>query len=148
MQTSFERGHPIYFDDDCGEWRYSDDDTLVDNKYPRLCPRCGEPPTKEGHDACLGTLYGVANACCGHGVEDGYTIKEGEKVKWTVEVKIMDGEQVQEIVKDFALALELLREAEFGDSGRFCSHCAQYADDGHLENCPLDHLLKKYPNGE
>lgn len=38
--------------------------------YP--CAKCGLPPTKEGHDGCLGTLVspsrgGVMNACCGHG---------------------------------------------------------------------------------
>lgn len=32
------------------------------------CVRCLEHPTKEGHDACLGTtLPGLMNACCGHG---------------------------------------------------------------------------------
>jgi len=31
------------------------------------CRKCGKLPTKEGHDACLGTLPNVMNACCGHG---------------------------------------------------------------------------------
>lgn len=40
---------------------------------PDLCKSCDRHPTKEGHDACLGELPGVANACCGHGdVEKAY----------------------------------------------------------------------------
>lgn len=31
------------------------------------CKECNKPPTPEDHDACLGTLVGVMNACCGHG---------------------------------------------------------------------------------
>ncbi len=34
---------------------------------PPRCAACGQLPTPEGHDACLGTLPGVWNACCGHG---------------------------------------------------------------------------------
>lgn len=30
------------------------------------------PPTDEGHDFCVTNLGGVVNACCGHGVEEGY----------------------------------------------------------------------------
>ena len=32
-----------------------------------VCDHCGLKRTKEGHDGCIGTLDGVANACCGHG---------------------------------------------------------------------------------
>lgn len=37
-----------------------------------ICIKCGKPPTKEGHDGCLGTLDEsvVMNACCGHGRDD------------------------------------------------------------------------------
>lgn len=31
------------------------------------CDKCKLTYGKEGHDACLGTLPGVMNACCGHG---------------------------------------------------------------------------------
>ena len=42
--------------------------STVDTWQDRPCGRCGEFLTnKEGHDACLGTLPGVMNACCGHG---------------------------------------------------------------------------------
>ena len=55
------RGHLICGDTYC--------DTGESTSIERPCPRCGEMPTEEGHDACLGTLPGVVNACCGHGVE-------------------------------------------------------------------------------
>ncbi len=32
-----------------------------------ICDHCGLPDTPEGHDACLGTIPGAMNACCGHG---------------------------------------------------------------------------------
>lgn len=33
-----------------------------------ICYKCKKPPSKEGHDGCLGTLPGkIMNACCGHG---------------------------------------------------------------------------------
>ena len=36
-----------------------------------ICSVCKKPPTKEGHDGCLGTLPGsIMNACCGHGETD------------------------------------------------------------------------------
>ena len=37
----------------------------MDNGEP--CDKCGEVPTAEGHDACIGTLPNIMNACCGHG---------------------------------------------------------------------------------
>lgn len=44
---------------------------MKDTKKP--CKHCNRKPTKEGHDACLGTLQNVKFACCGHGntYEDG-----------------------------------------------------------------------------
>lgn len=32
------------------------------------CGHCLQHNTPEGHDACLGTIPGAINACCGHGV--------------------------------------------------------------------------------
>jgi hypothetical protein len=40
------------------------------------CAACGQLPTPEGHDACLGTLPGVRAACCGHGKSKGYVLFE------------------------------------------------------------------------
>lgn len=67
------RGHEIEYIG--GAWRY------VDTKGPieysqfsrRSCGHCSKDPTPEGHDACLGPLPDVMNACCGHGrVEEAY----------------------------------------------------------------------------
>ena len=46
---------------------------LPDPSINRLpCIKCGKLPTKENHDACLGTFPGVIDACCGHGVTEAY----------------------------------------------------------------------------
>ena len=70
---SYQRGHKIYYNDDIGEWVYSDDDSPATIERP--CIRCGEMPTKEGHDACLGELEGVKSACCGHGIKPPIVIR-------------------------------------------------------------------------
>ena len=64
--TSYSRGHEIYFDSKV--WRYSDDDTPLENNE-RPCKRCGKLPTKEGHDYCLGEVHCIVSGCCGHGVK-------------------------------------------------------------------------------
>ena len=71
MIISHSRGHKIYFDG--SQWRYYDNNEPFKDERP--CKRCGEFPTKDGFDHCLGRLEGVDNACCGHGVVDGYYIK-------------------------------------------------------------------------
>ena len=76
--TSYSRGWEIYFDGE--NWRYSDNNQIYDDSRP--CKRCGQMPTKEGHDACLGHIDGVAFACCGHGIADqAYVQYENEKGK-------------------------------------------------------------------
>jgi hypothetical protein len=40
------------------------------------CKVCGELPTPEAHDACLGKLPGVSAACCGHGKTKGCVLFE------------------------------------------------------------------------
>ena len=74
MITSHIRGWPMYWDDKEEIWRYCDNDEAVDDT--RECVRCGNPPTAEGYDDCLGFLEGAESACCGHGIEDGYIIVE------------------------------------------------------------------------
>ena len=55
-----------------GQWRFADTGEPTVNSG-RPCGHCGEYQTAEGHDACLGTLPGVRNACCGHSeVRDAY----------------------------------------------------------------------------
>ena len=55
-----------------GGWVYSDDNSLCDVERP--CIRCGQMPTVEGHDACLGEMEDVMFACCGHGVNDPFVL--------------------------------------------------------------------------
>ena len=57
-----------------GKWRYVDTGALVGETHEtKPCGHCGKNYTPEGHDGCLGTLKGLMNACCGHGVvKDAY----------------------------------------------------------------------------
>lgn len=72
MITSAYRGHKIEFVND--KWIYSDTKEDVSDTYiSRGCGKCGNFEDKNGHDACLGELPGLMNACCGHGVsKDAY----------------------------------------------------------------------------
>lgn len=66
------RGHEIHL---AGghTWVYLDTGEAVRENPDRPCGHCGLASTPEGHDGCLGTLPGVRNACCGHGVvEEAY----------------------------------------------------------------------------
>jgi hypothetical protein len=70
---SYSRGHEIIFKNN--EWVYAD--TLKSIKKERPCKKCGERPTKEGFDACIGNLgKDIISACCGHGVEKSYVLRK------------------------------------------------------------------------
>lgn len=60
--TAYYNGHLVEFVND--KWVYDDTKESIENK--RKCPACNKYPTKEGHDACLGTLKSTSFACCGH----------------------------------------------------------------------------------
>ncbi len=70
MVKGYLNGHAIMWHID--KWLYMDNlESTIDNY--RACGNCGKERTKEGHDGCLGTLPGIRNACCGHGiVEEAY----------------------------------------------------------------------------
>jgi len=75
--TSSSRGNRLTYNEETDKYYYDDGtEYQYNDKVP--CANCGEAPTKEGHDACLGTLKGVEFACCGHGVEPGYVVREGQ----------------------------------------------------------------------
>ena len=65
-------------------------ESVSDTWKSRPCGHCGKKFTKEGHDACLGTLPRVMNACCGHGIEaeayvqfkNGERLDGAEAIKW------------------------------------------------------------------
>lgn len=71
MQRSYNRGHPIVWLNN--RWVYEDTKLPLDD---RPCKRCGQQPTKEGYDACLGHIDGATSACCGHGVTKSILIKD------------------------------------------------------------------------
>ena len=61
-------GNFVHADHTAKRYRLNSTNELVKDDLSNLiCPHCKRPPTKEGHDACLGTLKGVKYACCGHG---------------------------------------------------------------------------------
>ena len=100
IQKSKLRGHDIEFVN--GKCIYSDTkEPTANNWQDRPCGRCGKHFTKEGHDACLGTLPGVMNACCGHGDNrDAY-------------VQFLDGFSVHG--EDAIVILEVLKKYTKGD---------------------------------
>jgi hypothetical protein len=71
------RGWPVEFSG--GAWIYSDTGEPISVERP--CVLCGEMPTSEGHDACLGTLPSVTSACCGHGAQRGFVVFEPAPAK-------------------------------------------------------------------
>jgi len=65
----------------------------------RPCGYCGEHNTVEGHDACLGILPGMMNACCRHGnTKDSYIQFDEESVVCgSAAVEIMEIIKIQKI---------------------------------------------------
>lgn len=68
-------GYGTYYNARTGEVHFCDNGRPIEEEYfERKCPVCGECRTSDGRDPCLGSLPGVRNACCGHGVEPGYVM--------------------------------------------------------------------------
>lgn len=65
MVKSKYRGHEIEVRD--GIWIYCDLNKPVETLKNISCGYCKLSETKDGHDACLGELPNIMNACCGHG---------------------------------------------------------------------------------
>lgn len=63
------RGHPTWWDEDAGKWRYEDtgEPTPGYGGEVRPCVECGAEHEFNAPDPCLGMLPGVEAACCGHG---------------------------------------------------------------------------------
>ena len=78
--TGYHRGHAMRYEGEA--WRYVGTGLLVSDDPEPACGHCGESSTPEGHDGCLGTLPGVANACCGHGADDEayVTLEDGRRL--------------------------------------------------------------------
>ena len=85
-------GHPIT-EDHAGVWRYTDNGNPVAGR-DRECGHCGERRTPEGHDPCLGTLPGVMNACCGHGIDEPYVqLEDGD---------VLSAEESERLIREHA----------------------------------------------
>lgn len=66
-------GHDIAQNHPAEGWFFTDDGAPFTPESERPCKKCGlDPKDYGGHDPCLANLPGVRNACCGHGIEDGY----------------------------------------------------------------------------
>lgn len=80
--TAHMRGHKVYYDEVADTWCYSDNDEPAQRERP--CTHCGELPTLEGYDPCLGFVPGAVSACCGHGVEEPYVMWDWRKrpLRW------------------------------------------------------------------
>jgi hypothetical protein len=65
---SYFHGHKIIYKND--QWVYADTKKPIIEDSHRACKKCGFG--FKDYDACLGKLPGVINACCGHGVDEGY----------------------------------------------------------------------------
>ena len=77
---SFWRGHKIRWVG--GAWIFVDTGEPTVGSH-RPCGQCNRYSTAEGHDACLGALPGVSNACCGHGqIRDAYVqMDDGNRLR-------------------------------------------------------------------
>ena len=72
---TYSMGHPIVMDDLLATAYYLDTGEQVpgDPCMKRPCAHCGKSCSLGSDvDPCLGKLPGVKNACCGHGVREGY----------------------------------------------------------------------------
>lgn len=82
MAISTKRGHPIFYDAFYRGWFWFEDGTPIHIEKP--CARCGQPPTADGIDACIGgKIDGMVSSCCGHGVTEGI-YKWEKKIQFTI----------------------------------------------------------------
>lgn len=81
MKLSKLRGNDIYYKDN--QWYYLDDDKPTAETWKdKPCGQCNLPNRSDEHDACLGELPNVINACCGHGnVDEAYIVYEDETIE-------------------------------------------------------------------
>jgi len=77
---SYQRGYETEYVD--GKWIYSDEKIPISIERP--CKKCGEMPTPEGYDTCLGYIPGITSACCGHGIVKGFYLDEINQTKKAV----------------------------------------------------------------
>lgn len=85
-------------------WRWADNGRFAGSMTSRFgdrpCVSCARVAASDGHDPCLGRIFGARAACCGHGGtvepyimwEDG-TIQRGQEVTFSRGFpRVFDGE--------------------------------------------------------
>ncbi|KZX13492.1 hypothetical protein [Methanobrevibacter filiformis] len=79
-KTRLSRGHEVIIQWPIGkEDVYADTREIADESRP--CTKCGQMPTSEGHDSCIGYVEGADYVCCGHGKEHGIImLKNGRNI--------------------------------------------------------------------
>jgi hypothetical protein len=64
-----------------GEWVDSKGRSFRKHHWRKTtCARCGNLPTEEGYDSCIGFVPGVIKACCGHGSKAPYVKLPNNKI--------------------------------------------------------------------
>lgn len=94
------RGHAIRYSLQKRVWRYSDTGLETTVSPTRACIKCGKHPDDfSGHDPCIASLSGVKNACCGHGVDEGYVqFEDGRVIRGVFDEKgVADVRDLEEI---------------------------------------------------
>lgn len=91
------RGWDVNWNPEARRWSWADTgEPLPDDKAAlRPCKHCGQWPTPDGHDACLGSIRGATSACCGHGADTGYVAWPGidpeqSKWQWLASVRVVE----------------------------------------------------------
>lgn len=69
MTKNSYRGYEIKFINN--KWIYSDTKEKVSSNINIICGHCVIKNRRDGHDACIGELKNIMNACCGHGKING-----------------------------------------------------------------------------
>lgn len=90
----YRRGHLLWVHPD-RRWRWADTGRFAGRMTSpggdRPCAACGDAPTPEGYDPCIGFVPGAKAACCGHGVLEPYVMWENGDTQRGLEVAWPDG---------------------------------------------------------
>jgi len=79
MHHSSHRGHPVVFID---PQLYYTDTIELTRLQCRPCGVRGKFNSKQGHDACISSIPGILNACCGHGEEKSAYVQFSDRFCW------------------------------------------------------------------
>jgi hypothetical protein len=111
------------------------------NKRKRICAKCRQPRSKQGHDPCIANLPGVLDACCGHGVGDGYIMfVDGRIIRGPFTVELDMVPTIEERFQEFhglgpeiktpqQLVERLAREHGIGGLEKFVAYIERHRGD-------------------